>query len=359
MMRREIEDAFFGSLIPRDTHAVIRAWSYDLDSSIRSAGDSVFHTLNRAMRNVLSSHLAHLDNDFDDLIGDLDDVVSHSQMEGYAHINGNAFDALRLDGRLAWEIPLRMEFPGYIEIIELDPMGPDGCMFESGIGSEAKIGADGIEIDWVWAESARFDIYADFTFNNGVSKGFGGGIDMVGGRISFEVVTINDLSADLAVGELETYFANLGDITIEELGRARGGFYFGKACTLDPILRIDPDADIGNPPFTGVYLFGAGRGCIADLGCFLEICAKMSHAYWFCPDSDTYGARVTLGASGEGACLISIDGSQTLYGGLVEGELAVAGSLRVSGRIGSCPFCTRFRKTVSLKYRGGEWDADL
>jgi hypothetical protein len=39
-------------------------------------------------------------------------------------------------------------------------------------------------------------------------------------------------------------------------------------------------------------------------------------------------------------------------------DMRMKGKGKISGRAGSCPFCVKFSKTVTVTYDNGEWDAD-
>jgi hypothetical protein len=39
-------------------------------------------------------------------------------------------------------------------------------------------------------------------------------------------------------------------------------------------------------------------------------------------------------------------------------DFTFRGTGRIKGKAGSCPFCVRFKKSVTLSYENGEWDYD-
>jgi hypothetical protein len=60
-----------------------------------------------------------------------------------------------------------------------------------------------------------------------------------------------------------------------------------------------------------------------------------------------------LGISGEALCLVSVKARVSMIGsktGTGAGGLKYAGKGTLSGKAGACPFCVKFKKSVSVTY---------
>jgi hypothetical protein len=65
-----------------------------------------------------------------------------------------------------------------------------------------------------------------------------------------------------------------------------------------------------------------------------------------------------MSASGEALCVISVRGDVDLIGVKRGDDFRFSGQGRIKGKVGVCPFCKKFSKTVRFTYQGGSWDAD-
>lgn len=157
----------------------------------------------------------------------------------------------------------------------------------------------------------------------------------------------------------ENYLGLAGAVRLSGSG-LEGGLFVGRSCTLDPINLINPQLGdlLGSGGFTGGYVFGAGRIPIVDFGCFFNVSAGVGLGAFYSVPGPTWGGLAQLSASGEALCLISVRGSVDLIGLKRGDEFRFSGQGRISGKVGLCPFCKRFRKTVRFTYQGGDWDAD-
>jgi hypothetical protein len=146
-----------------------------------------------------------------------------------------------------------------------------------------------------------------------------------------------------------------------------GGIFFGRTCTLDPIKLIDPDvaAVLGNPPFTGAYLYGEAWIPISEavLGipasCLFNISAGVGAGAFFFLEGPTYGGIMKAGVLGEALCIVTIKGEIKMIGVKNGDNLRFNGKGRLSGKVGPCPFCIKFGKTVGITYENGDWDVDF
>jgi hypothetical protein len=195
--------------------------------------------------------------------------------------------------------------------------------------------------------------------------GMAGSFDMTG-KLDFESFEIYRLGAAVAFGASENYLsANVG-IKLRSYDIA-GGIFFGKTCTLDPIASWSPDvaSALGAPPFTGAYVYGEGWIPISEavLGipasCVFNISAGIGAGAFYFLEGPTYGGVMKAGISGEALCVVSVKGEVKLIGVKSGGNLRFKGNGRVSGKVGACPFCVKFGKSVDLTYESGSWSVDF
>ncbi|OQC19131.1 MAG: hypothetical protein BWX70_03351 [Verrucomicrobia bacterium ADurb.Bin070] len=331
----------------------------DFDRQIREGVSSVMAQVNTAMRETLSDMVGSLDDTISGMTGDLSDVIGTGQIEGYAHISGDSLDKLRLDLLAQMKVPEELEFKGYLEIVNEQATASGGCAFPEGDTYKVTLGAQDVSCDWLGSD-ARINCACFFTINSGTPKGLGGGIELVGGKVNFEAMEVERFGAAVAFGLLENYLAAAARVTTPAGVEIEGGVFFGRTCTLDPLLIVDPECGtvFGEPPFTGAYVYGEGWMPIYDYGCLFSISAGAGLGVFYFMEGPTYGVRVMLGASGEALCVISVRGEIEVYG-LKQGDAYRArGKGKVKGKVGCCPFCVKFNKTVTVTYDDGEWDVD-
>ena len=122
---------------------------------------------------------------------------------------------------------------------------------------------------------------------------------------------------------------------------------------------------LGNPPFTGAYLYGEARLPVNELigipsSCMLHIGIGAGNGVFYFAEGPTFGGKLVGEVSGEALCLVSISGRMSLVGskqGLdLTGPMRFAGKGTLKGKAGACPFCVRFKKSVGIKFNvsGGD-----
>ena len=359
LLRAAIVDALRSASPIAELQRVVRARMLDFDRQIREGVSSVMAQVNTAMRETLSEMVGSLDDTISGMTGDLSDVIGTGQIEGYAHISGDSLDKLRLDLLAQMKVPEELEFKGYLEIVNEQATASAGCAFPDGDTYKVTLGAQDVACDWLGSD-ARINCACFFTINSGTPKGLGGGIELVGGKINFEAMEVERFGAAVAFGLLENYLAAAARVTTPAGVEIEGGVFFGRTCTLDPLLIVDPECGtvFGEPPFTGAYVYGEGWMPIYDYGCLFSISAGAGLGVFYFMEGPTYGVRVMLGASGEALCVVSVRGEIEVYG-LKQGDAYRArGKGKVKGKVGCCPFCVKFNKTVTVTYDDGEWDVD-
>ncbi|MCK5528058.1 MAG: hypothetical protein KAI74_00130, partial [Kiritimatiellae bacterium] len=361
MIRKKVTDYFYSSVPCADVQSIIRSRLYTLEASIQESIDSVFQQLNKALRDLTSEYLSGIDDSINGMLGDdISGVMGSGQLDGYAHIRNDSLTELRIDGKFQWKVPSEMDFNAYLIIRQLNSTASSGCGEEGEELPEVIIGTEGFGVSWIGCD-IKADISAKFAFlvdSNSVSLiGLGGAFEMVEGEIGFESFAITEFYAAVAFGKLENYISasmkcNFTDYEVE------GGAFFGKACSLDP-FSWDPDvqAILGDPPFTGVYVYGEGWMPIINYGCLFQIRAGVGAGIFAFSDG-RIGGKILLGADGEALCVVNVGGEVKLVGIKDGDNFRMNGTGTISGRAGSCPFCVRFSKSVDFTYNNGDWEVD-
>jgi len=365
MIRSKIRERFYETAVAASLQVSLKQRIYDLDALYREAVDSVFQQLNNVIRQLIGQTLAQLDKTINDALGDLSATIGAGQIDGHALINGDSLKMLRLDGRFRWRVPDDMEFNAYLIIKELDSSATPGCGFTGDTATEVTLGANDVSLDWI-SSDLRADVAAKFSFQNSPFKplGLAGSFNVTGG-LDFESFKIYKLGAAVAFGLNENYLAALAGIKLQSYDLS-GGIFFGRTCTLDPIRLIDPEVAevLGNPPFTGAYLYGEGWIPISEavLGipasCLFNISAGIGAGAFFFVEGPTYGGVMKAGVLGEALCIVTIKGEVKLIGLKSGDNLRFNGKGRLTGKVGWCPFCIKFGKTVGITYQDGSWDVD-
>lgn len=363
-IRQSIEDRFYGSEVVATVQTGIKEWVYDVDAALREHLDSAMASVNQAIRDLISQSLAEVDKSINSALGDIGSKMGAGQIDGYAHINGDSLRELRLDGRFQWQVPDEMEFNAYLRIRELDSDGTDGCSFGGEPATEVTLGATDVGIDWI-SPDLHASASTKFTFDNsGYLRGMAGALEITGG-LKFETFEISYLGAAVAFGLDENYLSAACGLRFNKY-EGFGGIYFGRTCTLDPIAMWAPDVAsvLGNPPFTGAYVYGEAWVPLNEaIGipstCLFNISAGVGAGVFYFLEGPTWGGNMLLGVSGEALCVVSIKGEIKLIGVKNGSNLRLKGSGRLEGKAGACPFCIKFGKTVGLTYDSGSWDVDL
>jgi hypothetical protein len=121
---------------------------------------------------------------------------------------------------------------------------------------------------------------------------------------------------------------------------------------------------LGNPPFTGVYVYAQGWLPVSELvlgipaSCIFEISAGVGAGAFYFAEGPTYGGKMFLGVSGQLLCIVSIEGDITLIGLKHGGDLRFDGHGHFEADIGPCPFCISVSKDVDVTYQNNSWHLD-
>jgi hypothetical protein len=361
-LRQAVEDRFFTTPLMANLQVVFRSRFQDKNVAVREALDSFFLQINQVVRDAISPSLAQADRQFQPLFGDLGGLMSAAGIHGAAHINGDALNEVRLDGRFQWQVPETLEFGGSLIVRAQNSTGTKtGCGDPGGKAPEIILEGNNVALDW-FSPDLKANISGKFSFDASPSPrliGVGGGFVLLSG-LTFEAFRINSLSAMFAFGAHENYISGAAAVQFQDY-KLSGGIYFGRTCTLDPIALWDPQVAgvLGQPPFTGAYVYGEGWMPIYGNGCVFNISAGVGAGAFYFLEGPTFGGKLMAGVSGEALCLVSIQGDVHMVGVKQGGSFQYNGQGHVSGKAGSCPFCIKFSKTIGVSYQNGSWDVDF
>jgi hypothetical protein len=358
-VRQQIEDQFFATTAAQQIQTELRQRLYDVDAAMKSQIDSVFQQINGALRDLISQALAQVDNSINKCLGDASDVIGAGKLSGHALIDGDSLQDLRIDGHFQFKVPDNMELDAFLEIKELNSDGTASSCYPSNAPfTEVTIGANGVPLDWA-SPGLKANLEAKFTFDGTTPfpVNLGGQLELVG-ELDFQAFQLHDLAAALAFGKYENYLALKGGVRFDGYDFS-GAIFFGRTCTLDPLKLIDPDvaAVLGNPPFTGVYVYAQGWLPISEIvldippSCLFDISAGVGAGAFYFAEGPTYGGKMFLGISGQLLCLVSIEGDVTMIGVVHgSGDLALSGKGHFEADLGPCPFCITLSKDVTITF---------
>lgn len=367
-VRQEIADKLRSMDFLREYQLVLRQRLYDLDLAIKEGIDTAFGQVNVVLKNLLSEYLTQIDDEINGFLGDLDSVLGAGELDGFAHINGDALRLLRIDAYLQLKVPDDMEFNGYLQIKQFESDGSGSCSYgPSGtLAKEVTMGAFGVPVSWI-SPGMKLDVDGKVTFTDR-PVGLGGSIEMVEGEIGFESFTITDLGAAMSFGATENYLAAEVGLMFQSYS-IYGGVFFGRTCSIAPLELVNPQVasvlGTPDPTFSGAYVYGEAHIPVSEalLGipasCMFKITAGVGAGAFYFVEGPTFGGQIMLAASGEALCLVGIKGDISMVGAKVGDDLRYNGRGRLSGKVGSCPFCVKFGKTIELEYSNDRWSFDL
>ena len=345
--------------------------------------------------------LAPLDEQINKALGPIADTVGAGQVDGYAHIEGDTLRRLHIDAKVQLSLPEKMNLKAYFDMMCFDSSTTNsGCRPLPGEQTvEIRLGALDVPLDWSPAPSPpaeqaaaavpgvappdnqkRADIGVLFTLGRNTNipnspylpTGIGGSFKLTNGEFDFKGVTISELGAAVGFGAAPdfnsvdfAYLAATARVVVSSY-EGCGGIFLGKTCSLEPLTIVDPDAAsvLGNPPFTGAYVYGEVWIPISEvlLGvpatCMFKISAGVGAGAFYFVEGPTVGGRITLGLSGEALCAVSVRGTVKLLGVVANGDMIFKGKGNITGTAGPCPLCLEFDQTMGLTYQRGAWSVD-
>jgi hypothetical protein len=281
--------------------------------------------------------------------------------------NGDALRKVRLDGKFRWMVPDETTFSAFFEINQYESGSDEQTCGPQGKDSaEVILGAVNVPFDFL-SPNLRADINTKFSFDVNPSGslqpiGFAGSVQKTAGEVSFEAFSITDLAVAVAFGEQENYLSAALGLRFNSY-KAKGGIFFGRTCTLQPIMMWDLFAASAlgqpDPTFTGAYVYGEAHIPVSEaiLGipatCFFEVNAGMGLGIFYFVEGPTYGARGKLAVSGSALCMLSLSGELNMVGLKQGSKFKLKGSGTVAVEIGACPLCVEASRTVNFSAETG------
>lgn len=361
-IQKELANAFLGSPLPANYQQMLKQYLFDNNAVLDTLMDTLFDQINSAIRDGLSDLITSAGDDTLQAVKGLSSgSFLTAKIRGEPTFNGDSLRKIHLDAKVQVNVPESMNFDAYMEILELDSSTvPVDCIPPGDPAAEVTIGANNVKLDWPGLNPTgtplTLSVSAKWTLQDGNVIGVGGSFD-IKGEIGFEGCSVNEIGAMLAFGEEENYFCAKVAGTINILGvpvDCQAGVFVGKACSLQPILFIDPMATnvLSLPPneFAGIYLeFGASLSLsqilFGESDCFLDIGVNESSAVYYDggPMSEQVGMRQSVGVDASLLCLLSASAELTLFGTTTHTPsgyaLDLGGEAQICGSIGPCPFC--------------------
>ena len=366
---QKIKDNLYAQPVIADIQEAVKERIYDVQASFNEAVDTAFASLNRAIQEALSGVVAGLNTTLSGLQGAFavpEPPVKAGSISGYAHINGDSLDCLRLDANIEMAVPDAMTLGAYFQIKELDSDGPGTCnpLVVSEKTVEITLGTEDFPLSWAGlklSDSVRADMNIKFGIASALPVSIGGEFEMTSGTINFETFEVYKLAATVMFGATENYIGAAIGTRFGEFDMA-GGIFLGSSCDLDPLRLIDPlvESVVPTSSLTGIYAYGEATFPIFGTGtCIFNISAKAGAGVLYFAEGPTYGGRMTLGIYGEALCAVEVGGEVSLAGTKSGDTYNFAGYGRVFGEAGKCPICVKANFQVDFRYTDlGGWQVD-
>lgn len=375
LLKSELKAGIMGSDIVQEMQFMLRQTLYDLKDRITSMVQSVLDEISGVLKDVVGKTVGELEEQINPLSGLVSQYMGSGEITGYAEVNGDSLRKLRLDAKMQFELPEEMSLHVYLEILAYsseDNFVESGCIQPGEKAVEVRIGAQDVAIEWLSDIRINLEVKMslkdslDDAFDFPVPNGVGGKFEMTDGVLTFQTFEVLEFGATIAVGRDETYIGAKARATFSSYEVA-AGIFFGRTCTLEPLLFVDPDiGDVvtAGTTFTGAYVYGEVWLPISELvlgipaSCLFRIDAGVGAGAFFFLEGPTFGGKIFLGVSGEALCLVSIAGEVKMIVASQAGALRGSGTGKFSAKVGWCPFCIKFSKSVKIKYDNGNWSID-
>ncbi|ADE55159.1 hypothetical protein [Coraliomargarita akajimensis] len=381
LVKVEIKDAILGSDIVTQTQYLLRQTLYDISDKVTSSLQSVLAQMSVVMKEAISQAIGPLEDQINSLLGEVSDYMGSGEIAGFAEFNGDSLRKLRLDAKMQFKVPEDMALHVFLEILAYsseDNFVQSGCIKPGEKVVEVRVGAQDVSVEWISECKINLGVKLSLKDRDGegglppLPIGVGGSFELADGEIDFETFKILEFGATMAIGIEECYLGAKARAIFSSYEVA-AGIFFGRTCTLEPILFVDPDiGDVvkGGDSFTGAYVYGEVWLPVSELvlgvpaSCLFRIDAGVGAGAFFFVQGDltdidasdiVVGGKVFLGVSGEALCVVSIKGEIKIILASQGGVLRGAGNGKFSARVGWCPICLKFSKSVKLLFDDGDW----
>lgn len=374
-IEQAIYDRFFGTALLAKIQTAIKQQLQDVEVAIHSGVDSIFGEINKVIKKALSGLLSQVDDEINGMLGEVGKYLGSGSVIGSATFNGDALRKLRMDGKFDFKVPDDVHIEAFLEINQYTSKDTaPGCTQPTGSDSltEVTIGALNVPSDFI-SPGVKLNLDAKFSFLSPQSDslqlvGLAGGIEMAEGSINYEAFSITKLAVAVAFSSEANYFSAGIGMKMQSWG-GNGGVFFGRTCTLQPIMMWDPFAAkaLGPPDvsFNGIYVYGEVHIPVSEVllgipdSCFFSLTADAGVGFFVFAEGPSYGARMGLGIDGEVLCLLGISGRIDLLGGKINGQTRLTGTGEVCASVVFLDVCkditisTSVSQDGSMKGKGG------
>ena len=367
-LKSELKDALISSSFMEQYQFLLRQTLYDLQAKFEQSVASILSQISTVMKELISDTVGALEDEINPLLGKVNESMGAAEIVGYAEFNGDSLRKVRIDNRMQIKVPDEMELNTFLEIFcytSEDQTSGGECLDPGVRAVEVTVGATDVPFDWISdGLRASLNLKMSLAEENGVTlpNGVGGGFEMTGGTLEFQVFEISEFAVTMAIGSKECYFGGRASASFDSYA-VSVGLFFGRTCNSDPLLLVDPEVASVMPSgqLTGAYVYGEIWMPIVDFGCIFNISAGIGTGVGFFldgADSPIFVGKIYAGVSGEALCVVSIKGEVSMVGIVQDGSFSASGTGKLKGKAGWCPFCVKFNASATITYSDGDWNVD-
>jgi len=379
-LRTQLLRAFLGSPQVAGVQTALRQVLAEPDALADQLIEEIFDQVNEVVQQSLVDPVAIPQNLTGP--GQLSQSLLAAKVRGSPTFNGDSLQKIHLDADVQMNVPKKMEFKAFMDIVELNSQSTAvGCILPGDAAAEVTLGAKNVDLSAVGLTGTDgspiiLSLDARWTLQNSKVIGLGGSLDLKG-SIGADPFVLKELAATLEFGETENYVAARGAGVIYLLGipfDVTAGFFAGHACSVDTLKFIDPDVGLvlnDTSGFSGLYLVGSASLSLSDLifgtsTCLLDLGASCTTAAFLGVDTSgiglSAGIKQRVSADASVLCLLSghvdftlagsVHGSlpdanitsplsviSSLWAGGASASVRLTASADLCGSIGVCPIC--------------------
>lgn len=399
-----LRESLCSGALAAQVQPVLRARFNDLRERFRSGLDLVFGSFNRVLIAAVKGAVTAGVNEFAELAGaaaghdpatatGVGDFFAAARLDGYAQISGEKIQEIRINASLQMKVSDALVVDGWFRLLNCDSNTPNTSCREQGlVATEVTVGAHGKATFGILPVEVTAE--GKFSFdNNSNLVGLDGSFDLQT-KLMIRQASLDRVAFKFGFGGGEGYLSGRVGATVDFV-QMEGFCFFGTTKNARALDLLDPETrdlvnfgalgqagDDGCLPraVTGFYQGFEGAVSINAFfripdTCFLRLQGLIGSGN-FCflqgPSNDPRliaGVRYSYGIRGEILCLVDITGKigvaiaasipvgslvneplnpNAFVGALQDAEVSGTGSLRLSGKVGPCPFCVKFSKTFTL-----------
>lgn len=385
---------------------LLRGVFTEVRSQFRAGLDLAFSEINRVLNRAVSGAIVAGSSDFKALAGESGEDTDNSagvgnffaaaRVEGYAQIDGEEIEEIRINARLQLEVSDALTVDGWFRLLNCDSDTPNTSGRDPGdVDTEVTVGAHAVaQFAGVGVDAS---VEGKFSFKDGALSGVDGSLDLRS-KIPIKQVSLDRVALKFGFGSGEGYITGLVGATVDFV-QMEGYCFFGVTRNPLALSFIDEDSRIllaprsttgGRlaQPLAGFYTGFDGSVSLNKFfripdSCFLRLHGLVgSGNFVFLEGTGAgrkaiAGIRYGVGVRGEILCIVDIEGKlgaavkieipfaelpdspSALFDTLKDAKASGTAKLRVSGTVGPCPLCKDFDKTFRLLIEMDRNDVDV